>query len=477
MATTSLWPIKNRVSVVIDYARNPEKTVDKNLAELASLHKIGGVIEYAADEMKTERRAFVTCLNCFSEETAAHEFMDTKLKWEKTEGRQCFHGYQSFKAGEVDAETAHEVGVELAKKVWGDRFQVVIATHCNTNHYHNHFVINSVSDVDGLHYDNKPEDYRYMREVSDWLCRKYRLSVIDNSIGHGKSYGEYAAERNGKPTVRGMIRADIDNAIKATNTREAFFSYLEAAGYRLKLYKEDGDWLEYPALMPPGAKGYFRFHKLGQGYSLDELEQRIWKKLTKEEPFPEEDRRRVKERRAQEQPQYHKRTTGLHGLYLRYCYELHIIAEFPASASRVSFFMREDLTKLDRLDQQTRLLGEHQISTGEELISYRQDLNAQIDTLCRKRVDLKNDMRRRSRQGDSDGAAAVKAETEATTKRIRELRKEVSLCDDILTRSAQTREELEWLIEQQESEKKEEQTNELFGRRGRTGREDEFGRR
>ena len=71
----------------------------------------------------------------------------------------------------------------------------------------------------------------------------------------------------------------------------------------------------------------------------------------------------------------------------------------------------------------------------------------------------------------------MKAETETTTKRIRELRKEVSLCDDILTRSAQTREELEWLIEQQESEKKEEQTNELFGRRGRTGSENELGRR
>ena len=477
MAVTSIWPIKNRVAVVIDYARNPEKTVEKNPDGLASLHKVEGVIEYAADEMKTERRAFVTCLNCTSEEAAAHEFMDTKLKWGKTDGRQCFHGYQSFRAGEVDAQTAHEIGVALAKKVWGDRFQVVIATHCNTGHYHNHFVVNSVSDVDGLHYDNKPEDYRYMREVSDWLCRKYRLSVIENPSGHGKNYAEYTAEKNGKPTVRGMIRSDIDNAVRAANSREAFFSYLEAAGYRLKLYRENGDWLEYPALMPPGAKGYFRFHKLGQGYSLGELEQRIWKKRTGEEPFPEEDRRCVKERRARDQPQYHKHVTGLRGLYLRYCYELHILAAFPASASRVSFFMREDLARLDRLDRQTQLLGAHQIGTAGELKAYQNDLSSQIDALCRKRTDLKNEMRRCGRQGDPDGAAAAKAETEAVTKRIRELRMEVVLCDDILTRSAQTREELEALIEQQESERKEEQTNERFGQCGRADRENESGGR
>ena len=55
------------------------------------------------------------------------------------------HTYQSFKAGEVTAETAHEIGVKLARELWGDRFEVVVATHCNTGHYHNHFVINSVS--------------------------------------------------------------------------------------------------------------------------------------------------------------------------------------------------------------------------------------------------------------------------------------------------------------------------------------------
>ena len=123
MAVTSIWPIKGRVDKVINYARNPEKTHDKE--RLSGLHEIEGVVEYAADEMKTEKRAYVTCLNLHSEETAAQEFMETKRLMHNEGGRSCYHGYQSFKADEVDADTAHSIGVALARELWGDRFQVV----------------------------------------------------------------------------------------------------------------------------------------------------------------------------------------------------------------------------------------------------------------------------------------------------------------------------------------------------------------
>lgn len=107
MAVTSIWPIKGRVDKVINYARNPEKTHDKE--RLSELHEIEGVVEYAADEMKTEKRAYVTCLNLHSEETAAQEFMETKRLMHNEGGRSCYHGYQSFKADEVDADTAHSI--------------------------------------------------------------------------------------------------------------------------------------------------------------------------------------------------------------------------------------------------------------------------------------------------------------------------------------------------------------------------------
>lgn len=104
MAVTSIWPIKGRVDKVINYTRNPEKTHDKE--KLSELHEIEGVVEYAADEMKTEKRAYVTCLNLHSEETAAQEFMETKRLMHNEGGRSCYHGYQSFKADEVDKPTS-----------------------------------------------------------------------------------------------------------------------------------------------------------------------------------------------------------------------------------------------------------------------------------------------------------------------------------------------------------------------------------
>ena len=112
MAVTKIWPIKGRVDKVIDYARNPEKTREKLHDRKDQLHMIDDVVEYAAKEMKTGTRAYVTCINC-REDLAAKQFMETKNYWtrvsgrDKYEGRVCFHGYQSFAAQEVTAETAH----------------------------------------------------------------------------------------------------------------------------------------------------------------------------------------------------------------------------------------------------------------------------------------------------------------------------------------------------------------------------------
>ena len=483
MAVTSIWPVKGNVEKVINYARNPEKTTEAVRQLTSSLHAIDGVIQYAANDLKTEFREYVSCLNCSREEDAAQEFKDVRADWEsrgKSYGqRMCYHGYQSFQEGEVDAETAHAIGCKLAERLWGERFQVVIATHCNTGHYHNHFIINAVSDKDGGTFYNSPDDYRKMREESDRLCREYGLSVIELPRGHGRNYAEYEAEKNGKPTNRGMIRADIDRAIAASVTRDEFFAFLEEAGYELKLYKQDGDWLEHPALKPPGAKGFFRFHKLGPGYDLDESSKRIRKNLYGELPFPGEEQEQVHRHRQENPPPFYQRKKPyLYRLYLRYCYELHIIESHPASVQRVPFFMREDLTKLDRLDSETRLLAKHQIATYEDMQKYKAELTVQMAELETKRSELRNQLRHHKRQNDPIQAEAVKGQISDITKQLRELRKEMSLCEDIELRSAQTRGELEWLLDQQEiQQREEEREDELLRGRGGAGRENELGRR
>lgn len=478
MAVTSIWPVKSNLSKVIRYVENPEKTTEETRDEQAALHSIDGVVQYAANDLKTERREYVTCIGC-DETRAAEQFMMTKRRLGKTKGRLCFHGYQSFRPGEVDAQTAHEIGKELVKRMWGEDFEVVIATHCNTGCYHNHYVINSVSRVDGHHFHNSPEDYRRLREISDQICRERGLSVIENPRGHGRNYAEYSAEKNGKPTYRGMVRADIDRAVAASVTQDEFFSFLESIGYELKLYKQDGDWLEHPALKPPGAKGFFRFHKLGKGYDLDEIGKRIWRNLHGQEPFPEEEQTEVRTYRQQNPPpMFQRKKPYLYRLYLRYCYEIHIIEKHPASVQRVSFFMREDLAKLDRLDAETRLLAKHEISTYEDMTAYQSEVQKQINELEEKRKGLRNEVRMHQRQHDPIMAETVKGQISDISKQLRQLRKELVLCEDITLRSAQTREELEWLLEQQEiTEREEERNDELFRGRSGAGRPNELGRR
>ena len=475
MAVTSLWPIKGRVDRVINYARNPEKTTEASYEELASLHAIDDVVEYAADDMKTERRSYVSCLNC-EEETAAHQFIETKKLWQsisgrdKLGGRACYHGYQSFKEGEVTAEIAHEIGVKLAQELWGDRLEVVVATHCNTGHYHNHFVINSVSFRDGIKFHNTPADYARMREVSDRLCREYAISVIENPGGRAKSYGEWQAEQNGKPTHRGTIRADIDRAILASTTERDFIRVMGEMGYQLKTRGKGGKPLKYPALKPPDAGGYFRFHKLGEDYTLDKIRERILHNLQKQVPFPEVVHRPPRRYRVRGQPR--KKVTGLRALYFRYCYELHIIVKRPASVKRVSFLLREDIAKLDRLDAETRFLGKRHISTIGELTACREQSSAEIDALTAQRQELRKEARRLTRQGDTIAADEMKQKISAVSSRLKALRKEVVLCDGIAQRSGQVKENLERLIAQKETERKELNKNEqLFRRRGGASRE------
>ena len=196
-------------------------------------------------------------------------------------------------------------------------------------------LLNSVSFLDGYKFYNTPADYAKMRDVSDRLCREYELSVIEQPRGKGKPYAEWQAEKHGKPTHRGIIRADIDRAIRASTTERNFLRVIGEMGYQIKTHGKDGKPLKYPALKPPDAKGYFRFHKLGEGYTLEEIRARILRNIHKQPPFPELVHH--PSRRYRVRGKLRPKVTGLRALYFRYCYELHIIVKHPHSVKRVSF--------------------------------------------------------------------------------------------------------------------------------------------
>lgn len=423
MAVTSIWPIKGRADKVIVYITNPDKT-----------NSFGTVLEYTKDILKTERCKYVSCLNC-ELEYAAEQFADTKRLWRKQGGRVCYHGYQSFEAEEVSAEQAHRIGVRLAEELWGDRFEVVVATHLNTSHFHNHFVLNAVSFIDGKKFVNSRADYRRMVEVSDRLCRDFGLSVVEPR-GCGKHYAEWQSEQKNKPTVRNLIRQDIDSAVAASTTERDFWRVMRDMGYSFKIYGRSGTELKYPAVMPPDGKGYFRLHKLGEWYSLTEIRGRILQNIEKKQPF-------------ELNPHPKRKPAGINHMYSLYCQELHILVEKPGSIKRLSSLLREDIIRLDKLDEETRLLGKNGIENVTELAAYKEMLVSEIAEL---------------KQCEGDKGS------------LKKLRREVRLCEDIAVRSAEVEQRLDMLLEQQRSLAKEVKGDELFRGCGGTGCKDEPGR-
>ena len=469
MAVTSIWPITGNPGNVIDYAANPQKTTEGGLSELAALHAIENVVEYTADQIKTEKRQYVSGVNCIPS-VAKTRFMRTKKKFGKMGGRTCYHGYQSFKAGEVDADTAHKIGVTLAKELWGDRFEVVVATHLNTDHYHNHFVVNSVSFMDGMKYYNFKSDYQRMREVSDRLCREHKLSVIRDPQGKGKNYAQWSAEKTGKPTYQSITKADIDRAVMASTTMRDFYLVMEQMGYQLKLHTKSGGLLKHPVAIPPGGTKGVRLDRLGYDYTLDGITDRILRNMRKQVPFPEVEKQHRGKYRYRGSFRKYPKATGFRALYLYYCYLLKIIVKKPASVKKVPASLREDIVKLDWIIAQTRFLGTNKIETAEDLLAKQKEIQVQIEKLTQQRFCLRTALKRVQRQNDPAQVDALKAQIATLSAEVRKHRKEVKLCDDIAQRSGVVKENMEQIIRQQNTQGKENKQHEYNNRRSRTNR-------
>ena len=224
MATTKIWPVKDSLKRLVDYASNPEKTTKDDLA---------AVIEYAMNGEKTagsnERSCYVTGVNCFAE-TALDEMLSTQKHFGKTSGNVAYHCYQSFKPGEVTPEQCHRLGVELAECMWGDKYQVLVATHLDRDHLHNHLVCCSVSFIDGKKFNDNKAAYSRLRRLSDDICLENGLSVIEKPLGKTPRQIHFA-EKNGEPTRYNLMREAIDNAIALSTNMPTFMNLMKQQGY------------------------------------------------------------------------------------------------------------------------------------------------------------------------------------------------------------------------------------------------------
>ena len=409
MAYTSVIPVR-RLDRAVKYVMNKEKTTAVSLQD---------ALDYAANRDKTEQSCFESSYAC-TLETAFADMRQTKERWHKSGGVQGYHLVQSFAAGEVTPELAHQIAKELADRVLGGRYEYVIGTHLNTGHIHSHIVWNSVSRIDGKKYHSNSKSYvTQIRAVSDALCRKYKLSVIDteNSNHVAKPYAEWMAEKNSQPTWRTAIRQDVDEAIQQSLTWRQFLNALERNGYEVRMGRK------YPVLRPPGKERFVRFKTLGKRYTPEAIQTRIlyprsYRPYVENPPTIQHGRLRSGKPR--------RKLTGLRALYYRYLYEL---GALPRKPSRPSYAVRQDAYKLDQRIRQMEFLSKHNIDTLAQLETHRKALQTEIGQLLTKRKQLpKTD--------------DVQSQRESVNTALKQLRQEERLCRKIAEHSLEVQQHL-----------------------------------
>ena len=265
MAVTKIWAIHDSVSRVVDYCTNPSKT------KLSDLEQ---VLLYAADKEKTldegEQQYAVTGIGCRAE-SAAREMAAVQRRFGKAGGNVAYHAYQSFKTGEVTAEECHRIGVETARRLWGNDRQVLVATHFNTGTYHNHFVVNPVNMWTGKKLEAKYEVYYKLRDMSDRICKEHGLPVVKNPQRHKTARSVYFAEKNGEPTRYNLMRRALDEALTMSSSWTELSAVLRKKGY---VFVCD-PYRRYATIRSLSAKKCMRTFRLGAEYDKEALQDRL----------------------------------------------------------------------------------------------------------------------------------------------------------------------------------------------------------
>ena len=366
MATTSLWPIKMTINKTINYVENKDKTK-------IPLSDLSISIDYAKNKNKTEEQFYVTGVNC-DNDNIYQDMMRVKKVYNKLDGIQGFHGYQSFKEGEVTPEVAHKVGVEFAKEMWGDDFQVVVTTHLNTNHIHNHFVINSVSFKDGHKYNYSNKEMARLRKTNDLICEDYNLSHLEERPTPKKHMDFNYYLNHDNYSLR--TQAVIDMSIKNSFSYRDFLDLMKRNNYEVV---ERYGKLSVRAL---NKNRNIRIERqFGSDYTIDRINERIIEEVP--------DKLTIEEL---EQYNYNKRNyiNNQNSLIAQFLFILFKIKVYQVSPRNypLSPSMQKEVDKMEKYSKEIVFLTENKIDSKEELQLFKQINKELLDDLIymRKRT-------------------------------------------------------------------------------------------
>lgn len=423
MATTGFWPVRGRLKEVIDYANNPDKTTAKKYLD----DDLYAAIRYVENDDKTDRTMFVSGINC-SKHNAYNEMIAVKRRFGERGKNIAYHGYQSFASGEITPDEAHQIGVETARQMWGAKYQVVVTTHLNTDNIHNHFVVNSVSFVDGKKFRNGIGDRLELRKISDTICAERNKSVIQNHkfFNNKKAYW---INKSGKLTHRDMLRRDLDEAISKCTNLKALEYYLKSLGYRF----ERNFYYDHPSVIADGWERAVRIDRLGENYTKERIFERLKGNRDNPEVYvfiaPKSNRKPLltieHELRKTERMDTVQLLFSLFIELLKICTGNNIEQQHSRPLSPI---MRAEVQKLDKYIEEYQLLCDHNIESPKGLLSFQENLSAKITALEEERYALRLKIRRAK---TPEIETALKEQAKEITKQITPLRKQKDIAKRI----------------------------------------------
>ena len=386
MATTKIWAIKDSISRVIVYAKNPDKTTFSDLKQ---------VLKYAENDEKTidknEKTMYVTGVNC-NRETAYEEMTAVQNRFDKTTGNVAYHAYQSFKTGEVSPELAHKIGVKLAEKMWSE-YQVVVATHFNTGTYHNHFVVNSVNMFTGKKFNCNKGAYYHFRELSDELCRKYGLTVIEKPKGKTPR-SIYFAEKRGEPTKYNVMRKTIDEAMEMCINYGQFKKIMLKKGYIIN----DDLNRKYPTIRSINDKQTVRMYHLGEQYLPKNIANKI-----EHNPYYYQNRYIEFIHPKKKKPKYKvckykgkfKDISKMNGIDVLFLLLFHLLGLLPKRENYqpLSPEMKQEVRKMERCSNEIRLIVSEKLKTIDDVENYISQTEKDIEDVTNLRQKYRNKLR------------------------------------------------------------------------------------
>ncbi|MBQ6117136.1 MAG: relaxase/mobilization nuclease domain-containing protein [Oscillospiraceae bacterium] len=427
MAATGFWPIYKNLRATLAYADNPDKTTPKEYVD----DDLYAALRYAGNDYKTDKQLYVGGINC-SRQNAFAEMVAVQRRFGLRGKVVGYHGIQSFREGEVTPEEAFAIGRETARRMWGDRYQVLVTLHLNTENLHCHFVVNPVSFKDGAKFQNKIGDHKELRRVSDEICREHRLSVLENSNFYGNKKA-YWINKVGKKTHRDLLREDVEYCLSYAGNMDQFVSQLRGLGYEYD-YRRG-------SVRAPGWERAVRLRNLG--YTTEGLRERFKDNLCSPGHYyqwnthlpyrPKRFPLLELERKLQFSVEHsHDAATVLVDLlFLMLLLLLQLQKEENTKVRPLSPTLRQEIAKFDELQREYKFLTDNGIHTTVDLTDTMADLSRQIKEKETQRQKCRNQLRRNT---DPAREAVLKDEAKAISKELTPLREQLRTAQRIAQR-------------------------------------------